>query len=113
MGKLKYLVSTFLITVLLITSCQDSKNSLAQEKIYIVASKKVDCVGVGPQKCFLVKKNQKEDWQFFYATISGFEYKLLIAEKRIENPPQDSSSVEYELVKIISKIEKVSENLPI
>ena len=109
------LVSIFLLTIF---SCDNSDNSSISENIYIVASKQLDCEGVGKQKCFLVKKNQEDNWQFFYSSIigfeyqEGFEYELLVSEKEIENPPQDSSSVEYTLVKVKSKVEKDSENLP-
>ena len=56
MGKLKQLLIIF-ITVLSISSCEDSENSLTHEETYIVASKRIDCEGVSPQKCYLIKKN--------------------------------------------------------
>ncbi|TXD49900.1 DUF4377 domain-containing protein [Polaribacter sp. IC073] len=103
---------------ILVSSCKDSEDLLVQEKNYVVASSKVDCQGIGPQKCYLIKEKDTQDWQYFYSTIigfeheEGFEYELLISEKEVENPPQDSSSIAYTLLKVISKIEKKSENLP-
>lgn len=83
-----------------------------------VASQQADCTGVAPQKCFLVKKDGQKDWEFLYSGIEGFtyeegnEYVLEIKEEKIDNPPADGSSVKYILVKEISKIKKISENLP-
>ncbi|QTE21581.1 DUF4377 domain-containing protein [Polaribacter cellanae] len=112
----RYLIA-FLV-VLMFFSCNNSEEPSNNEKIYIVASKKTDCVGVGPQKCFLIKESKEENWQYFYSSFDGFnyeedfEYKILVSETEIENPPQDTSSIEYKLIKVISKTKKTSENLP-
>ncbi len=34
----------------------------------------VDCVGVGPQKCMLVKQSPDAEYSYFYNTIAGFEF---------------------------------------
>lgn len=76
-----------------------------------VAHRRVDCVGVGPQKCYLIKDTQYEDWRFWYGEIEGFEfeegyaYELLVREKTIENPPADASNIELELVEVQLKVE--------
>lgn len=83
-----------------------------------VASQKADCTGVAPQKCFLVKKDGQKDWEFWYSGIEGFnyeegnEYVLEIKEEKVANPPADAASVKYILVKEVSKLKKISENLP-
>lgn len=117
MGKLKQLLIIF-VTVLCISSCEDSEKNLGKEKTYTVASKRIDCEGVATQKCYLIKKNGEQNWNYFYSEIigfnyeEGFEYELLISETPIENPLQDTSSIAYKLLKVISIIEKTSENLP-
>ncbi|MBU3011184.1 DUF4377 domain-containing protein [Polaribacter vadi] len=99
-------------------SCEDN-NLITPEKTLIVASIKADCVGVDYQKCLLVKENETENWQYFYSSIvgfnyeEGFEYVIKVSERKIENPPQDASSIETTLIEIVSKTEKISENLPI
>ncbi len=114
MKKFTYLIC---ITIGLL-SCNDN-NLITPEKTLIVASIKADCVGVDYQKCLLVKENETENWQYFYSSIvgfnyeEGFEYVIKVSERRIENPPQDGSSIETTLLEIISKTEKTSENLPI
>jgi hypothetical protein len=108
------LVFLFLSTIV---SCEQNNDDLNQKTI-IVASKTIDCQGIAAQKCLLIREVDKQNWNYFYDSIigfnyeEGFEYEILISEKEIENPPQDASSIEYTLIKVFSKIEKTSENLP-
>jgi heat shock protein HslJ len=66
-------------------------------------------VGVGPQKCLLVKENPDDDWTMYYDQIQGFdyepgyEYELRIVEEEVENPPADASSIRWTLVEVVSK----------
>jgi glyoxylase-like metal-dependent hydrolase (beta-lactamase superfamily II) len=74
-----------------------------------VDSKLVDCVGVAPQQCMLVREDADSDWEYFYDQISGFkfekgyEYKLKIKTTEIKNPPADASSLKYTLIKVLEK----------
>jgi len=83
----------------------DEKNQLT---LY-VAPHTVDCVGVGPQQCLLVKEHPAEAWRNFYNGITGFTYEpgytytLLVEWRRIPNPPADGSSREYRLLRILSQ----------
>lgn len=83
-------------------SCEETKN------IY-VADHLVDCVGVAPQKCMLVKENIVDDWHNFYGNIKGFtyevgyEYLLKVKTEIIKNPPADGSSLKYILVDVLEK----------
>lgn len=111
-------LTTILILSLCFFSCE-SNDVQATEKILIIASQKSDCVGVASQQCLLVKETENQNWHYFYDSIVGFthevgfEYKILVSQKAIENPPQDASSIETTLLEIVSKIKKTSENLPI
>ena len=113
MKKIFYLLWVFAI----IFSCENN-DIISTEKTLIIASKKVDCIGIAPQKCLLVKEKDAQNWEYFYDNIAGFnyeagfEYEVIVSEKEIENPPQDASSIETSLIEIISKIEKTSDNLP-
>jgi heat shock protein HslJ len=75
----------------------------------IVASYKADCVGVGPQTCFLYKKNPEDEWIFFYSEIEGFsyepgfEYVITVKTSADGNDYQDASNLKFELVEVISK----------
>lgn len=83
----------------------------------------MDCVGIGPQKCMMVKEYAESDWTYFYDKIKGFDfesgynYKLQVTVTEVENPPADASSLNYELVSVISKAqtpanEKTSQHIP-
>jgi heat shock protein HslJ len=79
------------------------------EKTVYVGPYQVDCVGVAPQKCLLVKEKAQDDWTMYYDQIQGFEYEegyeyeLLVREDKIENPPADASSIRWTLVELRSK----------
>jgi hypothetical protein len=100
-----------------ILSCENNNLQEIEKTLYI-ASKKADCIGISPQKCLLIKESKQQNWEYFYDSIigfeyeEGFEYEIVVYEKEIENPPQDASSIKTTIIKMISKIEKTSENLP-
>ncbi|AVR47509.1 hypothetical protein C7S20_16225 [Christiangramia fulva] len=65
-----------------------------------------------PVLVMLVQKGNEtggEDWKYFYDEIEGFDYQpgyiyeLQVRKKKVNNPPQDASSIKYILVKVISK----------
>ncbi len=106
-------VMYFLLSLFLFTSC--NKNEVMK---LTIASQEADCVGVAPQKCLLIKKENQKDWENLYGGIEGFnyeegnEYVLEVKEEKIDNPPADAPAMKYVLVKEISKTAKVSEGLP-
>lgn len=67
----------------------------------------VDCVGVGPQKCMLIRRSEDGQIEFFYDSIDGFTheagitYVLDVEVTDRENPPADASSLQYRLVEIV------------
>ncbi|MBE0405381.1 DUF4377 domain-containing protein [Psychrobacter sp. AOP22-C1-22] len=79
----------------------------------MVADHQVDCVGVAPQLCLLIKPakqaNSQSDWEYRYSAIEGFdyepdyEYTLLIKNTPISNPPADASSIHSKLIKVLEK----------
>lgn len=114
----KSILKSHLVLFILIMSISCEKNSIEEQETLIVASRQIDCIGVAPQKCYLIKRVDEENWSFLYSSIygltyeEGFEYKISVLKTKIANPMQDASSIEYELIEIISKIRKESENLP-
>lgn len=78
-------------------------------KTIYVGSEMVDCEGVAPQKCMLVKENPEDEYTLFYDQIEGFEYEagyeyeLLVQQEQVENPPADASSIRWVLVSVESK----------
>ena len=74
-----------------------------------VGPEKVDCVGVAPQECLLVRDSPDDEYEFFYSQINGFdyepgyEYELLVQKTPVENPPADASSIKWTLIEVVSK----------
>jgi hypothetical protein len=74
-----------------------------------VGPQTVDCVGVGPQQCLLVKERSTDQWTYFYDSIQGFTfepgylYVLQVRRRTVRNPPADGSSAEYHLLKVVSR----------
>ncbi len=84
-------------------------SAAGKNEVLYINNKLVDCVGVGPQKCMQVRKSPKSEWTLFYGGIDsfryepGYRYKLKVNVSKIKNPPMDSSSLKYSLVKVLSK----------
>lgn len=80
-----------------------------EEIILYVGPKWVDCVGVAPMTCLLVKESPEQDYRYFYSPIEGFEfepgyeYVLRVRVASVENAPADASSLQYRLVDVVSK----------
>jgi heat shock protein HslJ len=78
-------------------------------KTIYVGPELVDCVGVAPQKCMLVKENPEDEYTLFYDQIEnfeyeeGYEYELVILEEQVADPPADASSIKWTLVSVESK----------
>lgn len=109
-------MSKQLLTVILATSalmgCKtttENASSAGKELVIFVDSQKADCVGVAPMKCLKVREREDQPWQFFYGNIEGFKhnagtnYKLLVKETPVQNPPADASSVKTTLIRILSE----------
>ncbi|WP_439185508.1 DUF4377 domain-containing protein [Carboxylicivirga taeanensis] len=106
MKKLLYSILILGLASCSFTGSKKKDASTETIKTYYVAPYKVDCVGVGPMKCLLIKKSPNDQWQNFYASIIGFthqpgtEYTIKVKETPVENAPADASSISYELVEI-------------
>lgn len=99
--------SAALLSVL--TACGVLEPDDADRLTLYVAPTTVDCVGVGPQRCLLVKERPDEEWGYFYSSIAGFthetgySYTLLLERSQVSNPPADGSSYEYRLLRVLAK----------
>lgn len=104
------------INLMILAGCGTAKNGTRVIDMR-VNSYTVECVGEMEGICLLVQEGDKiggKDWEYFYYhdSIIGFDYEpgyiymLKLKRTKIDNPPQDGSSYEYELITIVSK-EKV------
>lgn len=105
------LVLSFLVSAL--TSCSDDNDFV---KCMWVNSEKVESLSWGGEsiRCLDVQVNEfinENDWRALCQGIKGFSnqyeegyvYKISVNKIKIKNPLQDASSVEYELIEILSK----------
>ncbi len=69
------------------------------------------CTGVAPMDCLNVRFDNATNWELFYSSIEGFDYKpgfqyeLLVEETALpkDQVPADASSIRYQLKKVVSK----------
>ncbi|CAA0121800.1 Uncharacterised protein [BD1-7 clade bacterium] len=110
---------TFALAVCILSGCSENIEERADmrlsqpnnptQEVLFVDDHTVNCTGVAPMQCMLVREDSEREWQLMYQSISGFNYEkgfryeLLVDVTTIENPPQDSASKQYRLIKIISK----------
>lgn len=79
------------------------------QMVFVVGPELVECEGVAPQMCMLVKRPGDEEFGLFYDTIEGFtfepgyEYELLVLVEPVEDAPADASSLKYTLVEELSR----------
>jgi hypothetical protein len=93
-------------------SIESSEQTESQNQIVTlyVGPEQVDCVGVAPQQCLLVRESLEEDYSYFYSTIEGFNYEpgyayeLLVEKAPVEDPPADGSSIRWTLVEVVAKV---------
>lgn len=96
-----------------IFACSKDNNQLESEIIILVDSKFVATPSnIYPDKSLNVKFEGDNSWTILYNNSiegfeyeEGFEYKLLVQQKYIPNPPQDGSKYSYKLIKILDKIQ--------
>ena len=100
-------LTLIVLTTFTLTACQSLKAEVGD--IFYIDSKIVDCEGVAPQKCMLVKQQEDDNWLLFYDQIEGFEYvvgyryKLRVKITERENVPADASSLNYKLIEVLEK----------
>lgn len=76
-------------------------------EVFYVGPCLVECEGVGPQMCLRVRRAPDGEWELFYDTIHGFEhkpgtsYRIEVRVVRVDNPPQDGSTLRYELIRVL------------
>lgn len=103
----------YLLTLCLFTASCSNDDTIGTLNLR-VDSFTVACEGVTIGECLLVQEGDMigtEEWNYFYFkdNIEGFVfeanyvYDLIVQKTTIKNPPQDGSSIRYQLIKVISK----------
>ncbi|MFL1011317.1 DUF4377 domain-containing protein [Flavisericum labens] len=108
-------LSILFIAVLITVSC-NSENTV-KTATYWVNSFKTECdAGAGKAQCLLVFNGEglnNENWNLFYAVIEGFKFepgyiqKIEVKETQLDpkDVQADASSIKYELVKVLEKMQ--------
>ena len=108
---------SLLIGILLVASVFVSAQDSSEPVTVYVGPVMVDCEGVAPQKCMLVRESPNEPYGLFYDQIEGFDYKegreyeLRVAVEEVENPPADASSLRYRLIEVVNSRLSLEGNL--
>lgn len=93
----------------LLSACRGGPTDPAELLVLHVAPERVECVGVEPQTCLLIRSEQGGEWELFYDRIEGFthepgyRYTLLVERSEVRNPPQDGSSYRWRLVRVVER----------
>lgn len=111
MRKRTSVVLAGVVIVLAAAACDDGTGGpeAGVEKEVLVAHFVSDCVGVGPQQCLNVRESTEDDWTLWYDPINGFEheagydYRLMISETHVADPPADASSIRWTLIEVLEK----------
>ncbi|MEM8509511.1 MAG: DUF4377 domain-containing protein [Bacteroidota bacterium] len=108
----------FVATLFLLISCTNNDDTNSTVQLPSGTNLRVnyfdaDCFGVVQQRCLLVQEGEllgTEEWNLFYSTIEGFTFEpgfvfnLEVQTQDVVNPPQDGSTLRYELVRVLSKV---------
>jgi hypothetical protein len=108
---MKSLMCILLIISQVSTCTEVSNNEAAADaktETWQIKHHKTIAQGESAQWCYLVRKSEKGDWQFFYAPIEKFNYQwghdyvVKVKQTKVKNPPADGSSLRFEVVSIVS-----------
>ncbi|MBW3519709.1 META domain-containing protein [Flavobacterium sp. NKUCC04_CG] len=101
--------STLMVTLFTVVTAVTLQAQVVQ-RIFIKENTS-PCTGVAPMNCLNVRFDNATNWELFYSSIEGFEYKpgfqyeLLVEETALpkDQVPADASSIRYKLKKVVSK----------
>ena len=109
---MRYLI-VIVLSIGLLGSCRSGKEPTSGETPVVISlligPEKVDCVGEGPQLCYLVKEEEGAEWTNFYGEIAdfdyqaGYNYEILVEKIKIPNPMADGPAFRYRLIKELQK----------
>ena len=114
----KTIITALLTAMLGLVSCindNDTADKVEQVTVYVSAETGTyyDLFDTGrehPIEGMQIQEKGTTRWEcVHFATITGFtyekgyEYELLVKKTTLANPPQDSSNIRYELIRIVSQ----------
>lgn len=101
------------LSLSLVCSCRSGKDSTSGETPTVISlligPEKVDCIGEGPQLCYLVREDEDAEWRNFYGEIAdftyqaGYNYEILVEKIKIPKPMADGPAFRYRMLKVLQK----------
>jgi len=91
------------------SGCDNVLGTGARTETLYVAPNKTPCTGMFPTECLQVRKSADAPWEALYTPIAGFtweqgyDYRIRVSIREIDNPPADGSSLEYRLIQVLEK----------
>lgn len=110
----KLILPITLILVFLTIGCNRDEHT----EILIIGPYKTTCQGFVEQECFLEYNEERDQWEFFYENIQGFDfepgyiYRLKVSLHERPEGIQDVGRYAYRLVEVISKEEASVDERP-
>ncbi|TRX61566.1 DUF4377 domain-containing protein [Carboxylicivirga sp. M1479] len=110
MQKIALFYLSFLFTSCSIANKSNSVSSSSDDELsnFLIAPYTINSLSNPEQKALLVKENDRDNWRYFNDSIINFEhnpgicYHLEVRTTCIESPTNDTPSITYELVNILS-----------
>ena len=110
----KTIITTLLAAIFGLTSCSRDSNyedKIEQVTVYVSAETGMfyNVPNTSLEEGMLVRIDHEYYICVAFNTIAGFtyekgnEYELLVKKTKLANPPQDSGSIRYELIRIVSQ----------
>ena len=116
----KSIITALLVAILGLVSCNsdsDYEDKVEQVTVYVSAETGMfyNVPNTSLEEGMLIRIDHEYYICVAFNTIAGFtyekgnEYELLVKKTKLANPPQDSGSVKYELLRVVSqrKVEHV------
>jgi len=112
--KARTIITALLAAILGLASCnRDSiyEDKVEQVTIYVSAETSLfyNVPNTTPEEGMMIRVDGEENYICVaFNTIAGFtyerghEYELLVKKTKLANPPKDSGSIRYELIRIVS-----------
>ncbi|NJP05274.1 MAG: DUF4377 domain-containing protein, partial [Chloroflexaceae bacterium] len=79
------------------------------QKTVFIGPQLVECTGVAPQQCMLMREQPDDPWMLMYDPIEGFTfapgytYELRVEQQPVPYPPADGSSLRWLLLEIVNQ----------
>ena len=117
----KHILPIILIVLAVIIGCDQITNGVLDEdtiETLIIGPYTETCYGFIKQQCYLEFNEERQEWEFFYESIQGFDfepgyiYRLKVRREDRGTEIQDVGRYAYHLVEVLSREEAPVDERP-